>query len=98
MHPWARRNGFYAAVERYGEDRETLYVTAVICLVGWNPIAADGLIFGYKDMGEQSGPVEAKLPRSILAVARAGSTLRPFCVTQMGEHPPGATELQVVLL
>lgn len=40
---------YYAAVERYGEDRERLYVTAVICLVRWNPKAADGLIFGYKD-------------------------------------------------
>lgn len=57
---------YYAAVERYGEDRERLYVTAVICLVHWNPKAADGLIFGYKDMDEQSGPVEANCPRSIL--------------------------------
>lgn len=64
---------YYAAVERYGEDRERLYVTAVICLVRWNPKAADGLIFGYKDMDEQSGPVEANCPRSILELLTSSS-------------------------
>ncbi|KHS49349.1 MULTISPECIES: DUF6927 domain-containing protein [Sphingomonadales] len=64
---------YYAAVERYGEDRERLYVTAVICLVHWNPKAADGLIFGYKDMDEQSGPVEANCPRSILELLTSSS-------------------------
>ncbi|WP_179506752.1 MULTISPECIES: DUF6927 domain-containing protein [unclassified Sphingomonas] len=64
---------YYAAVERYGEDRERLYVTAVICLVRWNPNAADGLIFGYKDMDEQSGPVEANCPRSILELLTSSS-------------------------
>lgn len=64
---------YYAAVERYGEDRERLYVTAVICLVHWNPKAADGLIFGYKDMDEQSGPVEANCPRSILKLLTSSS-------------------------
>lgn len=44
-----------------------------ICLVRWNPKAADGLIFGYKDMDEQSGPVEANCPRSILELLTSSS-------------------------
>lgn len=57
---------YYAAIEPYGEDGEPLCVTAVICLVRWNPKAADGMILGYKNMGESCGPCEAACPRSVL--------------------------------
>lgn len=59
-------SAYYAAVERYGNDDVVSYVTAVICLVRWNPNAASGEIFGYKDMDENSGPYEAGCPRSVL--------------------------------
>lgn len=42
-------SAYYAAVELYDESGARLYVTAIICLVRWNPKAADGHIFGYKD-------------------------------------------------
>lgn len=32
------------------------------------------------------------------AVVRTDSKLQPFCVMPMGENPPGAIELQVVVL
>ena len=57
---------YYAAVERYDVEGNTVYVIAIICLVRWNPKAADGYIFAYKDMEEGSGPNECKCPRSIL--------------------------------
>ncbi len=57
---------YYAAIERYGENGAVHYVTAVICLVRWNPKAASGEIFGYKDIDENSGPFEAGCPRSVL--------------------------------
>ena len=40
---------YYAAVQRYGPNNQTHAISAVICLVRWNPKAADGLLFGYKD-------------------------------------------------
>jgi hypothetical protein len=40
---------YYAAVQRYGPNNQTYAISAVICLVRWNPKAADGLLFGYKD-------------------------------------------------
>ena len=57
---------YYAAAERYDENGERIYVTAIVCLVRWNPKAADGHIFGYKDMDENSGPCEDACPRSVL--------------------------------
>lgn len=56
---------YYAAVEIVPTegDRE---VFAVICLVRYNPRAADGYIFGYKDMDETMGPCEADCPVAIL--------------------------------
>lgn len=57
---------YYAAIEPYDENGEPVCVTAAICLVRWNPKASDDMIFGYKDMGETSGPVEAACPRSVL--------------------------------
>lgn len=69
---------YYAAVEHYGEGGERCCVTAVICLVRWNPHASDGLIFGYKDMDEQSGPVEATCPRSVLELL--SETSHPYAL------------------
>ena len=57
---------YYAAAERYDANGKRIYVTAIVCLVRWNPSAADGHIFGYKDMDEDCGPCEAACPRSIL--------------------------------
>jgi hypothetical protein len=41
-------------------------VFAVVCLVRYNKRAADGYIFGYKDMDETMGPCEAQCPQAIL--------------------------------
>ncbi|KHL24204.1 hypothetical protein PK98_14490 [Croceibacterium mercuriale] len=59
---------YYAAVESYTGAGEVLEVTAIVCLVRWNPNAADGFIFGYKDMSESMGPCEAECPASVLAL------------------------------
>ncbi len=56
---------YYAAVEiRRPEAVRT--VTAVVCLVKYNPRDREGYIFGYKDMGEEMGPCEATCPAAIL--------------------------------
>ena len=56
---------YYAAVEhRRCEAVRT--VTAVVCLVKYNPRDREGYIFGYKDMGEEMGPCEAACPAAIL--------------------------------
>lgn len=56
---------YYAAVERLrsGHERE---VSAVVCLVRYNPRDREGYIFGYKDMHEAMGPWEADCPEAIL--------------------------------
>jgi len=59
---------YYAAAERYDRTGKPLKVFAVVCLVRWNPKAADGYIFAYKDMSESMGPREADCPASILAL------------------------------
>ncbi|WP_103727520.1 hypothetical protein [Novosphingobium sp. HII-3] len=56
---------YYAAVQRY-EDDVPGEVTAIICLVRWNPKAADGFVFAYKDMSESMGPCEAACPLRVL--------------------------------
>lgn len=66
-------SAYYAAVERYDESGARLYVTAIICLVRWNPKAADGHIFGYKDMDEDMGPCKAACPRSVLELLTSSS-------------------------
>ncbi|MDT0576382.1 hypothetical protein RM533_09300 [Croceicoccus sp. F390] len=71
-------SAYYAAAERYDEKGARIYVTAIICLVRWNPRAADGYIFGYKDMDETVGPSEATCPRSVLALL--SPTLHPFAL------------------
>lgn len=60
-----RNQVWYGAVQRYdarGEDP----VFAAVCLVRWNPRAKDGMIFGYKNMDENSGPCETGCPQRIL--------------------------------
>jgi len=56
---------YYAAVEQIDPGgRRT--VTGIVCLVAFNPRAADGMTFGYKDMDESMGPCEADCPDDIL--------------------------------
>lgn len=56
---------YYAALEivRASGERE---VTALVCLVRYNPRDRDGYIFGFKDMDEGMGPCEAECPQAIL--------------------------------
>ena len=56
---------YYAALEVVQTDgaRE---VIAVVCLVRYNPLDAEGYVFGYKDMDETMGPCEADCPAAIL--------------------------------
>ncbi|MEO5599080.1 MAG: hypothetical protein ABIQ66_10725 [Novosphingobium sp.] len=56
---------YYAAIE-YIPVEGASSVFAVICLVKFNPRAADGFNFGYKDMSESMGPYEADCPAAIL--------------------------------
>ena len=53
---------YYAAVQRFGPNNQTHAISAVICLVRWNPKAADGLLFGYKDMDETPGRWRPDVP------------------------------------
>lgn len=56
---------YYAAVEivRASGQRE---VTAIVCLIRYNPRDREGYIFGYKDMDESVGPCESDCPVGIL--------------------------------
>jgi len=56
---------YYAGIQPYNAAGNKP-ITAAICLFRWNPNAADGMILGYKDMGENCGPNEASCPESIL--------------------------------
>jgi hypothetical protein len=56
---------YYAAVERVETSGDRI-VFAVVCLVNYNPRAADGYSFGYKDMDETVGPYESDCPEDIL--------------------------------
>lgn len=62
-----RMRVYYAAVEvlSHGRPRQ---VSAVVCLVRYNPRDREGYIFGYKDMDESMGPCEADCPEAILAL------------------------------
>jgi hypothetical protein len=60
------RRVYYAAVECVRTDSGKRDVWAAICLVRYNPRAADGYIFGYKDMEESMGPYECRCPEPIL--------------------------------
>lgn len=68
---------YYAAIQRL-DDGVPGEVTAVVCLVRWNPKAADGHVFGYKDMEESSGPYEADCPLRVLE--RLTSTNNPVAL------------------
>ncbi len=61
-------NVYYAAAQCYTAAGGNRDVVAVVCLVRWNPRAADGYIFAYKSMDESMGPCEADCPASILAL------------------------------
>ncbi|MFC0205027.1 DUF6927 domain-containing protein [Novosphingobium soli] len=67
---------YYAAVQR-SEAGIVGDVHAVICLVRWNPRAADDA-FAYKDMDETMGPVEAECPLRILELL--SSTRNPHAL------------------
>lgn len=56
---------YYAAVEdiRGGQPATG---SAVVCLIHWNPRAANGYVFAYKDMDENMGPCEDDCPAWIL--------------------------------
>ena len=56
---------YYAAIQRF-DDGAPGEVTAVVCLVRWNPRAKDGFVFAYKDMSESMGPHEADCPLRVL--------------------------------
>ena len=56
---------YYAALQRFDDGRAG-EVIAIVCLVRWNPKAADGFVFSYKDMSECMGPNEADCPLRIL--------------------------------
>lgn len=58
-------DAYYAAVQRYDANGpgETF---AVVCLVRWNPRAADGYVFAYQDMDETCGPHQVRCPLKVL--------------------------------
>ena len=60
-----RLRTYYAAVERVIADCDRS-VSAVVCLVRYNPNDREGYVFGYKDMDEGMGPVESECPEAIL--------------------------------
>lgn len=60
-----RLRTYYAAVERVQADGDR-QVSAVVCLVRYNPNDREGYVFGYKDMDETMGPVESECPVVIL--------------------------------
>lgn len=65
---------YYAAVQR-SDDGVAGQISAVVCLVRWNPKAKDGFVFAYKDMSESMGPNEADCPLRVLE--RLTSTNNP---------------------
>ena len=56
---------YYAAIKIVRPDRDR-EVTALVCLVRYNPRDRGGYVFGYKDMDETMGPCEAECPPAIL--------------------------------
>ncbi|WP_375460800.1 hypothetical protein [uncultured Enterovirga sp.] len=57
-----RLRTYYAAIERVLEDGDRS-VSAIVCLVRYNPNDREGKVFGYKDMDEVMGPVSPSAPR-----------------------------------
>ena len=60
-----RLRTYYAAIERVFENGDRS-VSAIVCLVRYNPNDREGYVFGYKDMDEVMGPVESECPEAIL--------------------------------
>lgn len=56
---------YYAALEIVQADGQR-EVTAIVCLVRYNPRDREGYVFGYKDMDEGMGPSGAECPLAIL--------------------------------
>ena len=56
---------YYAAVELLRPDRGR-EVVGIVCLVRYNPRDREGYVFGYKDLDETMGPLEAECPAAIL--------------------------------
>ena len=73
---WQGR-AYYAACQPYDTASEG-NPFAVICLVRWNPKAANGEIFAYKDMDETVGPHEDECPLSVLEAL--GPSEHPFAL------------------
>ncbi|ADU15374.1 DUF6927 domain-containing protein [Asticcacaulis excentricus] len=57
---------YYAAVESVSKPEGKRQVWAAVVLTKSCPRAKDGLVFGYKDMCEDMGPVASKCPAGIL--------------------------------
>lgn len=57
---------YYAACEQINKASGEKEVFAIVCLIKYNPRAADGYAFGYKDMTEHWGCYEAECPELIL--------------------------------
>lgn len=68
---------YYAAVERL-RPRQEREVSALVCLVRYNPRDREGFIFGYKDMHEAMGPCESDCPEAILNLLT--STDQPYAL------------------
>ncbi len=60
-----RMRTYYAAVEHV-RDGQAPEIFAVVCLVRYNPRDREGYVFGYKEMSEHMGPVEAECPAAVL--------------------------------
>ena len=57
---------YYAAVEQTSRISGERRVSALLCLVDYNPRSRNGHVFGYRSMGEESGPYEYDCPAAIL--------------------------------
>lgn len=60
-----RNQVWYAAIAPI-ENGKAGPVFAAVVLVRWNPRAADGFVFAYKDLDETAGPFECECPERIL--------------------------------
>jgi hypothetical protein len=56
---------YYAAVELHRSGEE-VQVIGIVCLINHDPLATDGMVFGYKDMDESVGPCESECPEASL--------------------------------
>lgn len=59
---------YYAVVQAMTSGDDPGEFFAVICLVKWSPRSPSDENFGYKDMSESAGPLEAECPADILGL------------------------------